>query len=90
MSTIHLKLSESSQKFVNHQVAELGLSAPEEYFEKLVEEEQKKKIDEYYYEKCQEAIETNQWTRWTPEYGQKLANEIELQYNERIKEGTVR
>ncbi|MDR0337537.1 MAG: hypothetical protein LBI18_10650, partial [Planctomycetaceae bacterium] len=60
MSTINLKLPESLQNFVNHQVAELGLSAPDKYFEKLVEEEQKRKIDEYYYKKCQEALESGE------------------------------
>lgn len=56
MSPITLHLSESLQKFVEIQAAELGISHPEEYLEKLLLEEQKRKIEEYYMKKIEEGL----------------------------------
>ncbi|MDR0336204.1 MAG: hypothetical protein LBI18_03840, partial [Planctomycetaceae bacterium] len=52
------------------------LSAPDKYFEKLVEEEQKRKIDEYYYKKCQEALESGEPIRITDENREEFWNSI--------------
>jgi hypothetical protein len=72
MSTIQITLSEPLQRFVVKQVAELGLDQPDQYIEQLVEEERRKKRDEYYMEKCREAIETNRWTQVTEENRQEF------------------
>ena len=72
MSTIQITLSEPLQRFVVKQVAELGLDQPDQYIEQLVEEERRRKRDEYYMEKCREAIDANRWTRVTEENKQEF------------------
>ena len=67
MSTIQITLSEPLQRFVVKQVAERGLDQPDQYIEQLLEEERRRKRDEYYMEKCREAIERGQPTRITNE-----------------------
>lgn len=93
MSTINLQLSESLQNFVNHQVTELGLSAPEQYVEKLVEEEQKRQLDEYYYKKCQEALASGEPIRITDknreEFWNNIKADIRQQYLERHGKASV-
>ncbi|MDR3181513.1 MAG: hypothetical protein LBT89_01105 [Planctomycetaceae bacterium] len=61
MSTISVTLSEPLQNFVMRQVTELGLADSDEYIEKLVQEQQQRKIDEYHWELVQEAIEEDAW-----------------------------
>ena len=72
MATIQITLSEPLQRFVAKQVAELGLDQPDQYIEQLVEEERRKKRDEYYMEKCREAIDANRWTKVTDENRQEF------------------
>ena len=72
MSTIQITLSESLRRFVTKQVAELGLDQPDQYIEQLVEEERRRKRDEYYMEKCREAIDANRWTQVTEENRQEF------------------
>ena len=42
-------------------IAELGLDRPDQYFEKLLAEEQHRSFDDYCMEKVQEAIDQNEW-----------------------------
>ena len=76
MSTIQITLPESLQRFVVKQVAELGLDQPDQYFEQLLEEERRRKQDEYYMEKCQEAIDADRWTQVTDENRQEFWDRI--------------
>jgi hypothetical protein len=61
MSTISITLSEPLREFVTKQAAEQGLAQPDEYIEKLVREEQKKKIWAYYEKEVGKAIDRNEW-----------------------------
>lgn len=61
MTTFQITLSEPLQQFVLGRVAELGFDQPDQYFEKLLEEEQRRTLDEYYTEKIQEAIDRDEW-----------------------------
>ena len=61
MPTLQITLSEPMQLFVLSKVAELGLDRPDQYFAKLLEEEQHKNFDDYCMEKVQEAIDQDEW-----------------------------
>ena len=61
MPTLQITLSEPIQQFVFGKVAELGLDRPDQYLEKLLEEEQHKTFDAYCMEKVQEAIDKDEW-----------------------------
>ena len=67
MSTIQITLSEPLQRFVIRQVAELGLDQPDQYIEQLLEEERRRKRDEYYMEKCREGLASGPAIRLTDE-----------------------
>jgi hypothetical protein len=61
MLTIQITLPEPMQQFVLGKVAELGLDHPDQYFAKLIEEEQHKTFDDYCMEKVQAAIDRDEW-----------------------------
>jgi hypothetical protein len=77
MSTIQITLSEPLQRFVVKQVAELGLDQPDQYIEQLLEEERRKKRDEYYMEKCQEGLASGATIPITPGFWDEIADEVE-------------
>ncbi|MDR2438040.1 MAG: hypothetical protein LBE12_01545 [Planctomycetaceae bacterium] len=58
MSTLTITLSESLQEFITNRIVELGLTAPEEYVEKLIREEQKKQLWNYYEKEVAKAFES--------------------------------
>ena len=61
MPTLQITLSEPMQQFVLGKVAELGLDRPDQYVEKLLEEEQHRWFDDYCMEKVQKAIDRDEW-----------------------------
>ena len=61
MSTVQITIPEPLQQFVISRIAELGLDCPEQYFEKLLEADQHRKIDDYYMKKVREAIDHDEW-----------------------------
>ena len=61
MPTLQITLSEPMQQFVLGKVAELGLDRPDQYVEKLLEEEQHKNFDDYCMERVQESIDRDEW-----------------------------
>ncbi|MDR0328191.1 MAG: hypothetical protein LBI05_07855 [Planctomycetaceae bacterium] len=67
MPTLQIMLSEPLQQFVLGQVAELGLDCPDRYFEQLLEDERRKRLDEYYMEKVREGLASGQPHRITEE-----------------------
>ena len=85
MSTFQINLSESLQQFVAGRVAELGLDRVDQYFEQLLEEERKRKLEEYYYEKCLEGLASGQSIPITPDYWDKFKEGIRQRYEERRK-----
>lgn len=61
MPTLQITLSEPLQQFVMGEVDELGLEHPDQYFEKLLKEEQRRRFDNFCMEKIQEAIDQDEW-----------------------------
>ena len=61
MPTIQITLPAQLQRFVQGKVAELGLDHPDQYFERLLEEEQDRTFDDYCMGKVQKAIDRNEW-----------------------------
>ncbi len=92
MPTFQITLPESLQRFVLGQVAQLGLQ-PDQYFEKLLEEEQRKKLDEFYMEKVREGLESGPPIRVTEENHEAFWNgvkeEIRKQHETRRKKEAV-
>ena len=90
MPTLQITLSEPQQQFVMGRVAELGLERPDQYIEKLLEEEQRQKLDEYYMEKVQEAIDADRWTsvpedKW-PEFWDRVRQKAKQLRDARVSE----
>jgi hypothetical protein len=61
MLTIQITLPEPLQQFVLGRVAELGLDRLDQYIEQLLEEEQRRKFDDYCIEKVREVIDRDEW-----------------------------
>jgi len=83
MATFHITLSESLHQFVTEQVAEKGLDHSDQYFEQLIEKEQRKSLEEYYWEKVQEGLVSGPPIRVTPGFWDEMADEIERRVAER-------
>ena len=83
MTTLQITLPESLQRFVQGKVAELGLDQPDQYIEQLLEEEQRRKLEEYYMEECRKGLESGPSIPVTPDFWKNLANEIEQEVYER-------
>jgi len=83
MSTFQITLSESLQQFVLGKVAELGLDRPDQYFEQLLEEERRRRIDEYYMKEVQKGLDSGPPIRVTPEFWENLVGEIESEVYDR-------
>ena len=76
MPTIQITLSESLQRFVQGRVAELGLDRPDQYVEQLLEEEQRRRLEEYYMEECRKGLESGPPIRVTEENREAFWNGI--------------
>ena len=61
MPTLQITIPEPLQQFVFHRVAELGFDCPDQYFEKLLEEDHRRKLDDFYADKVREAIDHDEW-----------------------------
>ena len=85
MSTIQITLPEPLQRFVQGRVAELGLDQPDKYIEQLLEEEQRRRLEEYYMEECRKGLESGPLIPVTPGFWDDLADEIERECYERRK-----
>jgi len=83
MSTLQINLSEPLQQFVARQVTELGLDRADQYFEQVLEEERKKRLEEYYVEKVREGLASGATIPITPGFWDELADEIEQRLEER-------
>ena len=84
MPTLQITLSEPQQQFVMGRVAELGLERPDQYIEKLLNEEQRQKLDEYYMEKVREGLASGPPTRVTEENRDAFWNEVKEKVREAI------
>jgi len=83
MPTFQITLQEPLQQFVQNRVAELGLDHSDQYFEQLLEEERRKKIDEYYMEKVREGLESGPPIRVTEENRNAFWNGIKEEIRQR-------
>ena len=83
MSTLQITLPESLQRFVLGRVTELGLDQPDQYIEQLLEEEQRRRLEEYYMEECRKGLESGPSIPITPEFWEDLVAEIEQEVYER-------
>jgi hypothetical protein len=72
MSTLTITFPESLWEFVTDQVIEQGLTAPEEYIEKLVREEQKNKLWAYYEKKLMKPSKADSQYQWMKNSGKNL------------------
>jgi len=82
MPTLQITLPEPLQQFVLGRVAELGLDRPDQYFEQLLEEEQRRKRDDYYMEKVREGLESGPPILVTPGFWDEIADEVEQEFYE--------
>jgi len=76
MSTKQITLPEPLQQFVQGRVAELGLDQPDQYIERLLEEEQHRRLEEYYMEECRKGLESGPSIRITEENREAFWNGI--------------
>ena len=83
MSTLQINLSEPLQRFVAGRVAELGLDRVDQYFEQLIEEERRKRLEDYYLEECQKGLASGPSILITPDYWDKFKEGIRQRYEER-------
>jgi hypothetical protein len=83
MPTIQITLSEPLQQFVQGRVAELGLDQADQYFEQLLEEEQSRRLDEYYMEEVRKGLESGPPIRVTEENRADFWNGIKEQIRRR-------
>ncbi|MDR0611667.1 MAG: hypothetical protein LBG58_16285 [Planctomycetaceae bacterium] len=79
MSTLTITLPESLQEFVTDQVIEQGLTAPEEYIEKLVREEQKNKLWAYYEKEIDKAFESGQPIPMDENFREEIKKKVIIQ-----------
>ena len=86
MTTLQINLSEPLQRFVAGRVAELGLDRADQYFEQLLEEERKKRLDEYYMEKIREGLASGPGILITPENSEAYWNGIADRVEQRLLE----
>jgi len=86
MSTLQINLSEPLQQFVAGRIAELGFDRADQYFEQLLEVERKKRLEEYYYEKCLEGLASGSGTRITDENREAYWNGIKEGIMRRLEE----
>lgn len=85
MTTISIELSDSQQKFVDAQIAELGIPGPEEYLEKLIQEERKRKLGEYYMKEIQKGLDSGDPLPMDEAFWERLDERIRLHREEKRK-----
>jgi len=85
MATFHITLSESLYQFVTEQVAEKGLDHSDQYFEQLIEAEQRRSLEEYYWEKVQEGLASGPPIRVTEENREAFWNGIKEEILQRLQ-----
>jgi len=73
---MQITLPEPLQQFVQGRVAELGLDQPDQYIERLLEEEQHRRLEEYYMEECRKGLESGPSIRITEENREAFWNGI--------------
>ena len=86
MTTLQIDLSEPLQQFVAGQVVELGFDRPDQYIERLLEEERQRRLEEYYLEKCREGIASGLGTRITDDDREAYWNGIKEGILRRLEE----
>ena len=90
---MQITLSEPLQRFVQGRVAELELDRPDQYIEQLLEEEQRRRLEEYYMEKVREGLESGPPIRITEENREAFLNgikeEIRQRHEARCRSGAV-
>ena len=73
MSTVlEPELGESLDNFIRCEIEELGLRDEQEYFERLAQAEQKRKVQAYYDAKLREAIDEDVWIPATPDFYENI------------------
>jgi hypothetical protein len=70
-------LTQTVDEFVEQEIAERGFSDKSEYFAKLAEEEHVRKIWAYYEKEVMNAIESDTWIPYTPDFWDKIHEDIE-------------
>jgi len=83
MSTIQTTLPEPLQLFVQGRVAELGLDRPDQYFEQLLEEEQQRRLEEWYMKEVQKGLDSGPPVRVTEENREAFWNGIKEEIRQR-------
>jgi len=93
MPTFQITLPEPLQQFVLSRVIELGLERPDQYFEKLLEEEQNRKLDDYYMEKVREGLASGPPVWVTEEnrnaFWNGIKEKIRLQHEKRCQKESM-
>ena len=89
MPTLQVTLPEPLWQFVQSRVVELGLDHSDQYFEQLLEEERRKKIDEYYMEKVREGLESGPPIRVTPGFWDAIADKVEQENRRRFDDDCI-
>jgi hypothetical protein len=75
MSTIQITLPEPLQRFVQGRVAELGLDQPDQYIEQLLEEEQRRRLEDYYMREVQKGLDSGPLIPVTSGFWDEIAAE---------------
>ena len=83
MPTLQITLPEPLQQFVLGRVTELGLDHPDQYIEQLLEEEQRRKLEDYYMEKVREGLASGPPIRITEENRDAFWNGIKEKIRQR-------
>jgi antitoxin ParD1/3/4 len=84
MPTLQITLPEPLQQFVLRQIAELGLESPDQYFERLLEDDRRRKRDEFYMEKVREGLAGGPPIPVTPGFWDAIADEAERECGSKI------
>ena len=84
MPTMQITLSEPLQQFVLGRVAELGLECPDQYFEQLLEEEQRRKRDDLIVEKVREGLASGPPIPVSPGFWDAIADEVEQKCGRKV------
>jgi hypothetical protein len=82
---MQITIPEPLQRFVQGRVAELGFDQPDQYIEQLLEEDWRKKRDEYYMEKVREGLASGPMIPITDELWDEIVDEVEQELYGRSK-----
>ena len=84
MPTMQITIPEPLRQFVVNRIAELGFDCPDQYFGKLLEEDQRRKLDDYYMEKVNEGLASGSPIQVTPGFWDKIADEVEQKCGKKV------